>query len=35
LVMGAFSGSRLRQFFIGSNTIMMLESCNIPIMVVK
>lgn len=35
LVMGAFSGSRLRQLFIGSNTIMMLESCNIPIMVVK
>lgn len=35
LVMGAFSGTRLRQFFIGSNTIKMLESCNIPIMVVK
>ena len=35
LVMGAFSGSRLRQFFIGSNTLKMLENCNIPILVVK
>ena len=35
LVMGAFSGSRLRQFFIGSNTLKMLQNCNIPILVVK
>lgn len=35
LVMGAFSGSRLRQFFIGSNTLKMLEISDIPILVVK
>ena len=35
LVMGAFSGSRIRQFFIGSNTLKMLEISDIPILVVK
>ena len=35
LVMGAFSGTRLRQFFIGSNTLKMLEISDIPILVVK
>lgn len=35
LVMGAFSGTRLRQFFIGSNTLKMLENSTLPILVVK
>ncbi|MDY7218087.1 universal stress protein [Denitrificimonas sp. JX-1] len=35
LVMGAFSGSRLRQFFIGSNTLKMLENCDVPVLVMK
>lgn len=35
LVMGAFSGTRLRQFFVGSNTLKMLEKSTLPILVVK
>lgn len=35
LVMGAFAGTRLRQFFIGSNTLKMLEKSTLPILVVK
>lgn len=35
LVMGAFAGTRLRQFFIGSNTLKMLENSNLPILIVK
>lgn len=35
LVMGAFASPRLRQFFIGSNTIKMLENSDIPILVMK
>lgn len=35
LVMGAFASPRLRQFFIGSNTLKMLENSPIPILVMK
>lgn len=35
LVMGAFAGTRLRQFFIGSNTLKMLEKSTLPILIVK
>ena len=35
LLMGAFSGTRLRQFFVGSNTLKMLENSNLPILVIK
>ena len=35
LVMGAFAGTRLRQFFVGSNTLKMLESSNLPTLVMK
>lgn len=34
-VMGAFAGTRLRQFFVGSNTLKMLENSNLPVLVVK
>ncbi|MBQ4830036.1 universal stress protein [Alteromonas sp. MMG017] len=35
LVMGAFGHSRLRQLFVGSNTIKMLETTNIPLIVLR
>jgi nucleotide-binding universal stress UspA family protein len=35
IVMGAFGHSKLRQFFVGSNTIKMLENSNVPIIVLK
>lgn len=35
LVMGAFSGTRLRQFFIGSNTLKMLENSPLPTVIIK
>lgn len=35
LVMGAFGHSRLRQFFVGSNTLKMLGKTNIPLIVLR
>lgn len=35
LVMGAFGHSRLRQLFVGSNTIKMLEATDIPLIVLR
>lgn len=35
LVMGAFAGNRLRQFFLGSNTLKMLEKSDSSILVIK
>lgn len=35
LVMGAFGHSRLRQLFVGSNTLKMLETTNIPLVVLR
>jgi len=35
IVMGAFAHSKLRQFFVGSNTIKMLESAAVPVVVLK
>lgn len=35
VVMGAFSHSKLRQFFVGSNTIKMLEHCDVPLIVLR
>ncbi|WP_404340729.1 universal stress protein [Pseudoalteromonas mariniglutinosa] len=35
LVMGAFGHSKLRQFFLGSNTLRMLEDCHIPLVVLR
>lgn len=35
LVMGAFSGPRLRQLFVGSNTLKMLENSQLPVLVMK
>ncbi len=35
LVMGAFAGPRLRQLFVGSNTLKMLENSQLPVLVIK
>jgi nucleotide-binding universal stress UspA family protein len=35
IVLGAFGHSKLRQFFIGSNTIKMLKRSNVPMIVLK
>jgi len=35
LVMGAFGHSRLRQLFVGSNTLKMLETVGIPLVVLR
>lgn len=35
LVMGAFAGPRLRQLFVGSNTLKMLENSKLPVLVIK
>lgn len=35
LVMGAFGHSRLRQLFVGSNTLKMLETTDIPLVVLR
>jgi nucleotide-binding universal stress UspA family protein len=35
VVMGAFAHSKLRQFFVGSNTIKMLEHCDVPLIVLR
>jgi len=35
IVMGAFGHSKIRQFFVGSNTIKMLERCKIPMVVLR
>lgn len=35
LVMGAFAHSKLRQLFVGSNTIKMLERCDVPLIVLR
>ena len=35
IVMGAFGHSKLRQFFVGSNTLKMLESVNIPLIILR
>jgi nucleotide-binding universal stress UspA family protein len=35
VVMGAFGHSKLRQFFVGSNTIKMLERCDVPLIVLR
>lgn len=35
LVMGAFAHSKLRQLFLGSNTLRMIESAGIPLIVLK
>lgn len=35
VMMGAFGHSKLRQFFVGSNTMKMLERCNVPLIVLR
>ncbi|WP_350585783.1 universal stress protein [Pseudoalteromonas sp. RB2-MNA-CIBAN-0110] len=35
IVMGAFGHSKLRQFFVGSNTIKMLENNDVPVIILK
>ena len=35
IVMGAFGHSKLRQFFLGSNTLKMLERSKVPLVVLK
>jgi nucleotide-binding universal stress UspA family protein len=35
IVMGAFGHSKLRQFFLGSNTLKMLESSKVPMIVLR
>jgi len=35
IVMGAFGHSKLRQFFLGSNTLKMLEQCKVPMVVLR
>lgn len=35
IVMGAFGHSKLRQFFVGSNTIKMLENSDVPVVILK
>lgn len=35
LVMGAFAHSKIRQLFLGSNTIRMIERCSIPLIVMQ
>lgn len=35
IVMGAFGHSKLRQFFLGSNTLKMLERCKVPMVVLR
>ncbi|MFA3791906.1 universal stress protein [Aliiglaciecola sp. SL4] len=35
IVMGAFAHSKLRQFFVGSNTLKMLERSDIPLIVLR
>lgn len=35
LVMGAFGHSKLRQLFVGSNTIKMLERSNVPLIILR
>ncbi|MFT4941699.1 MAG: nucleotide-binding universal stress UspA family protein [Paraglaciecola sp.] len=35
VVMGAFAHSKLRQLFVGSNTIKMLEHCDVPLIVLR
>ncbi|WP_218353550.1 universal stress protein [Alteromonas lipotrueiana] len=35
MVMGAFGHSRLRQFFVGSNTLKMLEKSDIPLIILR
>lgn len=35
VVIGAFGHSKLRQFFVGSNTIKMLERINVPLIVMR
>ncbi len=35
IVMGAFGHSKLRQFFVGSNTTKMLENSDVPIVILK
>ncbi|MEP1447628.1 MAG: universal stress protein [Paraglaciecola sp.] len=35
VAMGAFAHSKLRQFFVGSNTIKMLERCDVPLIVLR
>lgn len=35
IVMGAFGHSRLRQFFVGSNTLKMLENTEVPLIIMR
>lgn len=35
VVMGAFAHSKVRQFFLGSNTMRMIENCLVPIIVLR
>ncbi len=35
IVMGAFGHSKLRQFFVGSNTLKMLENSDVPVVILK
>ncbi|MBU3002399.1 universal stress protein [Paraglaciecola arctica] len=35
MVMGAFAHSKLRRFFVGSNTLKMLEHCDVPLIVLR
>ncbi|SEL78917.1 Nucleotide-binding universal stress protein, UspA family [Colwellia chukchiensis] len=35
IVMGAFAHSKVRQFFLGSNTMRMIENCQTPLIVLK
>ena len=35
MVMGAFGHSRLRQFFVGSNTLKMIEKSPVPLIILR
>lgn len=35
LVMGAFAHSKMRNFFLGSNTMRMIENCRVPLIVLR
>jgi len=35
VIMGAFAHSKVRQFFLGSNTMRMIENCQTPLIVLK
>ena len=35
VVMGAFAHSKMRNFFLGSNTMRMIENCRVPLIVLR